>query len=86
MFLLFKILSFQIKDLEIRKLRDKYLLYVFSHNKFLICGEMVGWGGSRSQTGSRTVPFGGFPCGFNTVGRFMRQARRWVNADVGPIE
>ena len=29
-------LSFQIKDLEIRKFRDKYLLCVFSHNKFPI--------------------------------------------------
>ena len=62
-------LSFQIKDLEIRKFRDKYLLCIFSHNKFPICGKMVSWGDSGSQTGSRTAPSGGFPCGFNIVGR-----------------
>ena len=63
MFLLFK-----KNDLEIRKLRDKYLLCVFSHNKFPICGEMAGWGVSGPQTGSKTALSGGFPCGFNTVG------------------
>ena len=30
---------------------------------------MAGWGVSGPQTGSRTAPSGGFPCGFNTVGR-----------------
>ena len=48
---------------------DKYLLFVFSHKKFPICGEMAGWGVSGPQTDSRTAPSRGFPCGFNTVGR-----------------
>ena len=48
---------------------DKYLFCVFSHNKFLICGEMAGWEDSGSQTGCRTAPSGGFPSGFNIVGR-----------------
>ena len=61
-----------INDLEIRKFRDKYLLCVFSNNKFPICGEMAGWGDSGSQTGSRTASSGGFLCGFNIVGR-LRQ-------------
>ena len=61
-------LSFQIKDLEIRKFKDKYLLCIFSHIKFPVCGEMAGWGDSGSQTGSRTAPSGGFLCGFNIVG------------------
>ena len=47
---------------------DKYLLCVFSHNKFSICGKMAGWGDSGSQTGSRTASSGGFPCDFNIVG------------------
>ena len=51
------------------KFRDKYLLCVFSHNKFLICGEMAGWGDSGSQTGFRTAPSGGCLCGFNIMGR-----------------
>ena len=51
------------------KFRDKYLLCVFSHNKFPICGEMAGWGDSGSQMGSRTASSGGFLCGFNIVGR-----------------
>ena len=46
---------------------DKYILCVFSHNKFSICREMASWGVSGPQTGSRTTPLGGFPCGFNTV-------------------
>ena len=69
MFFPYQGLSFQIKDLEIKKFGDKYLLSVFSHNKFLICGKMVGWGDSGSQTGSRTAPSSRFPCGFNIVGR-----------------
>ena len=48
---------------------NKYLLCVFSHNKFPICGEMVGWEDSGSQTGSRTASSGGFLCGSNIVGR-----------------
>ena len=52
MFFLLQVLSFQIKDLEIRKFMDKYLLCVFSHNKFLICSEMATWRDSGSQTGS----------------------------------
>ena len=56
-------------DLEIRKFMDKYLLCVFSHNKFLIYGEMADWGDSGSHTGSRTAPSSEFPCGFNIVGR-----------------
>ena len=36
--------------------------------------------------GSRTPPSGGFLCGFNTVGRFMRRVRQWAYADVMPIE
>ena len=40
MFFPYQILTFQIKDIEIRKLRDKYLLFLFSHNKFPICGVM----------------------------------------------
>ena len=58
-----------------RKFGDKYLLCVFSHNKFFICGKMAGWGDSGSRTGSRTAPSGGFSCGFNIVGWFMRWAR-----------
>ena len=65
---------------------DKYLLCVFSHNKFLICGEMAGCGVSGPQTGSRTAASGGFPCGFNTVGRFMRRGRQWACAGAGHIE
>ena len=57
-----------MKDLEIRKSGDKYLLCVFSHNKFPICDKMAGWGDSGSQTGSRIAPSGGFSCGFNIVG------------------
>ena len=45
------------------------MLCVFSHNKFPICGEIVGWGDLGSQTGSKTAPSGGFPCDFNTVAR-----------------
>ena len=48
---------------------DKYILCIFSHNKFLICCEMTGWGVSGPQTGSRTAPSGGFQCSFNIVGR-----------------
>ena len=48
---------FLIKDYPFK---DKYLLCVFSHNKFPICGEMAGWGDSGSQTGSKTTPSGGF--------------------------
>ena len=51
------------------KFKDKYLLCLFSDNKFLICGEMVGWGDSGSQMGSRTALSSGFLCGFNIVGR-----------------
>ena len=69
MFFFYQGLSFQIKDLEIRKFGDKYLLCVFSHKKFLICGKMVGWGDSGSQTGSRIAHSGGFLCGFNILGR-----------------
>ena len=47
---------------------DQYLLCVFSHNKFFIGGEMADWGDSGSQTGLRTAPSCGFPCGFNIVG------------------
>ena len=79
-------LSFQIKDLEIRKFKDKYLFCVFFHNKFPICGEMAGRGDSGSQMGFRTAFFGGFSCGFNIVGRFMRRAKQWVCAGVGPIK
>ena len=50
-----------MNNLEIRKFRDKYLLCVFSHNKFLICGEMAVLGVSGPQTGSRTAPSGEFP-------------------------
>ena len=53
------------------KFRDKYLLCVFSHNKFLIYSEMDGWGDSGSQKGFRTALPGGFLCGFNIVGCFM---------------
>ena len=79
-------LSFQIKDLEIRKFRDKYLLCVFSHNKFLICDKMPDWGDLGSQTGSRTAPSGGFPCDFNIIGRFMRRVRQWACTGARPIE
>ena len=56
-------LSFQIKDLEIRKFGDKYLLCIFSHNKFPIYSKMVGWGtqdprriqGLNCLVGSRVV-------------------------------
>ena len=41
---------------------------MFSHNKFLICGKMAGCGDLGPQTGSRSAPSGGFPCGFNIVG------------------
>ena len=58
------------KGLEIMKFKDKYLLCVFFHNKFPICGEMAGWEDSGSHTASKTVPYDGFPCGFNTMGRF----------------
>ena len=47
---------------------DKYLLCVFSHNKFLICGEMAGWGDLGSHTGFKTTPSNEFSCGFNIVG------------------
>ena len=48
---------------------NKYLLCVFSHNKFLICGKMADLRVSGPQTGSRTTPSGGFQYGFNTVDR-----------------
>ena len=51
------------------KFRDKYLLCIFSHNKFPICDEMAGWGDSGSQTGSRTALSGEFFYGFNIMGR-----------------
>ena len=41
MFFLIKGLPFQIKDLEIRKFRDKYILCIFFHNKFFIYDEMA---------------------------------------------
>ena len=69
MFFPYQMLSFQIKDLKIRKFIDKYLLCVFSYNKFPTCSEMTGWGDSGSHTGARTTPSGGFLYGFNIVGR-----------------
>ena len=45
------------------------LLCVFSHNKFLICGEMASSRDSGSQTGSRNAPSSKFSCGFNIAGR-----------------
>ena len=50
---------------------DKYLLCVFSHNRFPICGEMAAWRVSGPHMGSRTAPSSGFPCGFNTMGRLV---------------
>ena len=56
---------------------------------------MVGWGDLGSRTGSRTAPSGGFPCGFNIVGRLwpLHEAGhavgllgKWVCAGTGPIE
>ena len=32
---------------------------------------MADWGVLGPQMGSRTVPSGGFPCGFNTVGHLL---------------
>ena len=58
------------------KFRDKYLLCVFSHNKFPKCDEMD----------SRTASSGGFSYGFNTAGHFIRRARQWACAVVEPIE
>ena len=54
-----------------------------------MCGEMASWGDLGSHTGSKTAPSGGFPCGFNTVGRLRplhEAGRRWAYVDVGPIE
>ena len=65
------------------------MLCVFSHNKFPICSEMANWGDLGSQTGSRTAPSGGFPCGFNTVNRLrpLHKACQVVAyAGVEPIE
>ena len=50
---------------------------------------MAGWGDSRSQTGSRTTPFGGFLCGFNIVGRLgqLHEAGQAVGLrGAGPTE
>ena len=40
-----------------------YILRIFSY------GEVAGWGDSGSHTGFRTALSGGFPCGFNVIGR-----------------
>ena len=46
---------------------------------------MAGWGDSGSQTGSKIAPCGGFLCGFNIVGHFMRRARQWACAHNAPL-
>ena len=47
---------------------------------FPICGEVADWGDSRSHMGFGTALSGGFPCGFNTVGRLgpLHEARQAV--------
>ena len=73
---------------------DKYrardfLLNIVIHNTLSICGRMVGWGtwdprrvlGLYRLVGSRVVSIW-----WVVLGRFMRRARRWARADVGPIE
>ena len=78
MFFPYQRLSFQIKDLEIRKFGDKYLLCIFSHNKFSICRRMASWGtrdprrilGLNRLVDSRVVLI---LCA--VLGHFMRLAR-----------
>ena len=50
---------------------------------------MAGWGDSGSHTGFGTALYGGFPCGFNTVGRLgplhkMGQAVGLLNSGSEP--
>ena len=68
---------------------DKYLLCVFSHNKFPICGEMAGWGVSGLQTGSELHHLVGSRVvliQWAALGPFMRRGMQWACAGVGPIE
>ena len=52
---------------------DKYPMLDFLpniviHNILSICGKMADWGTRDPKRGSRTLPYGWFPCGFNMVG------------------
>ena len=83
-----------MRDIEIRKFVDKYLLRnfrlnVFIHNELSKCGRMAGWGTRdprRDLKLSRLVSSHMILIRQANLGRFMLWAKRLASVGARPIE